>query len=441
MDRIADREQELFSKPVHTKILTDLAVDPNFDLDTFSESFSKWSLYREFIESIYNREAEKAVRRDISTNARIRFIGEVAFWLWTTRGGAVSFSLEELPAFDEFENYADIDDPEEIERIQREFLSGSILEKKDGDNFYFGHRSFAEYLVADRMLSEPPSSAEHAKYALAIGDGVVAFLDESGRDDDIRSWAKTLGDARGEIDLRYISFLADRFEGPAGLARELSPNSFWRNALMPFEKNFVHSEANYKSAMATIEDTNPTIFAWIYCWLAKEGSYKWRGERFDDERGYGFDYRVIQCLINSFFNGVRRVDKSFTTNSNYVGFRRICTDAIEVFDFSYGNEVQYQHQKLYEACRKELERSGIFFEETEHLAAPPINLAVEDVVEGLSHPARSNFDAFAKYARRFNHVTEVAVLPKKRSDTPHGEQNKTKHKRNKKRKFRTKARS
>lgn len=418
VDQIASREQELFSKPVHAKILTDLAVDPNFDLEHFSKSFSKWNLYKEFIESIYDREVQKSVRRDISVQARIRFIREIAFWLWTRRGAGVSFSLEDLPSFPELDILPELEDDDEVEKFQREYLAGSILEKKDGDHFYFGHRSFAEYLVADRMLSEIPSSATHSDYSLAFGDGVAAFVAEAGRDDEVRQWAHSLGDARGNIDLRYIQFIAERFGGLPGLVDQLSPGSFWHDALSPFSKDFLHTDKNYSVVIKQLFDTNPTVFSWLYCWLTKDGPYKWREERFCDENGYQFEYRIARALINSFFKGVKRTNKNFSTTAEYVGFRRICNASIEIYNFEYENEMQFRHQDLFEACRRELERSGIVIEQSESLAVPSMNLNVTAVVEGLSHPARGHFEAFAKFGGRFSNVTEVAKIPRRKQANP-----------------------
>ena len=41
-----------------------------------------------------------------------------------------------------------MDDPDDTTPVVRELLTGSILDRKAGDIFFFGHRSFAEFLVA-----------------------------------------------------------------------------------------------------------------------------------------------------------------------------------------------------------------------------------------------------------------------------------------------------
>lgn len=77
-NEIASLDPELYKKPVHSKILTDLAKDPNFDLSQFKSASSRWLLYQEFMSSLYDREAEKRNRSDISTNRRKTFLGDLA---------------------------------------------------------------------------------------------------------------------------------------------------------------------------------------------------------------------------------------------------------------------------------------------------------------------------------------------------------------------------
>ena len=174
INEIADRDPSLFSKPVHIKILTDLAADPSVDLSVFSQGGSRWLLYSEFISSLYDRELEKDARIPISHEVRLDFLVDLAFWLWSNKQKQTSFSSEELP--DELILEKISIDVSEIESAKRELLSGSILEMKANGVFFFGHRSFAEYLVAERLRTKTPKPHEHSIYASFLEDGVLSFF-------------------------------------------------------------------------------------------------------------------------------------------------------------------------------------------------------------------------------------------------------------------------
>ena len=97
VDKLADAEPEIFGKPVHAKILVDMASDPNVDLSRFADGITRWGLYEVFFSSLVERESEKEARRPISDAGRIAFLQEVAFWLWTKRAGSISFPAVDLP--------------------------------------------------------------------------------------------------------------------------------------------------------------------------------------------------------------------------------------------------------------------------------------------------------------------------------------------------------
>ena len=97
VNRLADHDPEVFSKPVHARILTDLAADPDVDLAPFALGVSRWSLYQVFFESLAEREVDKTARRPIRDAKRLDFLREIAFWLWLRKGGATSFSAHDIP--------------------------------------------------------------------------------------------------------------------------------------------------------------------------------------------------------------------------------------------------------------------------------------------------------------------------------------------------------
>jgi hypothetical protein len=232
VNALADLAKETFGKPVHAKILTDLGADPGFNLDRFGTGVTRWQLYEAFFETLVDRETEKSARKDISAKSRLEFIREIALWLWTAKGGSTSFQVGDLPV--ELMDKIPGGDSMEPEARVREYLTGSLLEKKSGDVFYFGHRSFAEFLVAQRTVSRPPSRSDHALYSMLFREGVEAFIVDGARADTLRGWAKTLSYADGTIRLEYLHMLAEKCGGLRKLRRELVSGSLWSDVLEQF---------------------------------------------------------------------------------------------------------------------------------------------------------------------------------------------------------------
>lgn len=221
---LASSDPEVFGRPVHLKILAELAADRDQDLTRLRHSPSRWSLYDEFFQSLARREAEKPARTPIGESDRLRFLAEVAFWLWRDRAAATSFVAEVIPD----SLLADLPDGDahEVEHKRREYLAGAFLERKAGDIYYFPHRSFAEFLVASRMLDHPPSAAEHTLYGTLAREGVLEFLRTPENEPRLRAWAETLASAQGSLRASYIGLLIDAFGGPNPLIQHI-PQTYW----------------------------------------------------------------------------------------------------------------------------------------------------------------------------------------------------------------------
>lgn len=138
--------KNLANRPVHLKMLVELL--PYLEYDFKDARIS--TLYSEFIDYVTNRELKKSVRRRFSTYKRRAFIRGLAWWMWNS-GNEDGVALANLDK-NLFRQYvADGDDPEDI---ARDLLTGSILESKNNAIFYFPHRSFLEYLVAEQLSKE-----------------------------------------------------------------------------------------------------------------------------------------------------------------------------------------------------------------------------------------------------------------------------------------------
>jgi len=233
---IADNDPDVFTKPVHSKILTELAVDPNLSLDRFKDGLSRWTLYEEFYRYLAAREGAKEARRDLSDRARLAFMRELAFWLWTSRNKATDFQPESLPD----ELFSDIQraHPSEMEDLRRELLSGSFLETKAAGVYYFPHRSFAEFLVADYIVRDGPKLANHIRNSSLFRDGVAEFLRSYPPSDRFLSWGETMSHARAKLDLGYLEFLARVSGGGKKLRRNVHVSSGWYYPLGLLDSSF-----------------------------------------------------------------------------------------------------------------------------------------------------------------------------------------------------------
>lgn len=203
--RLSDSEPGVFSKPVHLKILTEIAADPNIDLLSLETDFSKWKLYKLFIDCLIDREMSKTSRKDLSKGQRQEFLRNLCEWLWIDRQAQTSFGLASLPF-----NY------EEDEL--RELLIGAMLEKKDGDNYYFAHRSFPEFILAERIVINIGQPSSHSKNSNMFTDGVQSFLEDGLSADSYIEAFSSLSSASGEFSFQYITFLIENNKSnkPAG---------------------------------------------------------------------------------------------------------------------------------------------------------------------------------------------------------------------------------
>jgi hypothetical protein len=205
LDRIANDPElmTLVLRPVQAKMLADLAMDPGVQW----RSFSRYGLYAEFIERIIQREVEKPTRSAFAFDERLDFHRLLAWMLWTRAQGS-GFKLVDLPP-DFLGRFAREDlDIGDDSAIARDLISGSLLERKTGDSYFFPHRSFVEFLVADLLCSEEMDSTKLNAVSSSLNDEVADFIKESGRTGIVADWANLIDQIRGTISLRLMSLIA-----------------------------------------------------------------------------------------------------------------------------------------------------------------------------------------------------------------------------------------
>jgi hypothetical protein len=136
---------DLASRPVQLWMLMDLLPEYSGPIDRLTVAV----LYSEFIDLLLRREASKAARRAFTKEQRLRFTARLAYWMWQD-GQRSDFDLRRLPE-SLFEQHIKEAADEHPSDIKRDLVSGGFLDRKPPNVFYFPHRSFQEFLVAEEI--------------------------------------------------------------------------------------------------------------------------------------------------------------------------------------------------------------------------------------------------------------------------------------------------
>lgn len=160
---------DLSRRPVHLEMMAQILPNWTEPLASLNTTI----LYSAFIDHIILREQSRVSRSPLSQRQRRQFVTELAFWLWKSKT-VNNFRPEELPD-DLITPYRGTE--EDLEDVKRDLLCACFLETKQGLGFYFPHRSFQEFLVAEKirknLMENKISLPEASKY---ITEGVSEFL-------------------------------------------------------------------------------------------------------------------------------------------------------------------------------------------------------------------------------------------------------------------------
>lgn len=208
-------ESELLSRPVHTKMFVDVAANSDTDLS----NLSRFDLYNYFINYLINREVSKLSRGwALKSDDRRIFACDLAWFLWTdstSEGGGCR--LQDLPD-SLFQPYVPEGfDPQEV---KRDLLAGSFLEEKEAGTFYFAHRSFQEFLVAEYIWNfcDTGFSIDEQKefvnllQRVALTEEVLEFLIEGNSEETFASLSRLILTSRVSIEIEFLESLLE-YEG------------------------------------------------------------------------------------------------------------------------------------------------------------------------------------------------------------------------------------
>jgi hypothetical protein len=171
---------DILHRPVQSKMLAEIVNEPDIDL----AKLSRFTLYDLFIKKILRRETQKSARRGLSSDSRLQFMRQLAWWLWTDKKTrtftALDLPVELIQRFQPEETLA-------LEALRRELLVGSLVEErhtghflaeKTAGVFYFPHSTFTEFLVADYIMSKDFLSIDAKSLPGALYGEVPTFLHE-----------------------------------------------------------------------------------------------------------------------------------------------------------------------------------------------------------------------------------------------------------------------
>lgn len=263
----SDNHFELVRRPVHAKMLADLAMSTDVPIN----SFTRYQLYDHFTSQFFDRELDKGARVKVTVGERLKFLKHVSVLLWQQNRRAFNkteFTNSRLIPFLDEKNSS-----HPGSELIREFVVGSMLvtEKSHG-TYYFSHRSFQEYLVASELLSVDVWSTRNiAKYRYCFTTEILSFVDESGD-----AWRfmeglfQFLPDYEGYLPAPLLAYLVKGIEqninpsfgGPVVWAQQDKfPLSPWFTFLVGFKFSLHLPSGDYKvlDKLSFDDDTNKIL--------------------------------------------------------------------------------------------------------------------------------------------------------------------------------------
>jgi hypothetical protein len=212
----------LAQRPVQLKMIVEVLPSWEKGLDALTLT----ALYSEFIDLIIRREMGKRTRQRFSLTQRREFATNLAYFMWS-KGLGVGITLNTIP-----ENLFKLFDinTDSLDEIKRDLLSACFLEVKKPEGFYFPHRSFQEYLVAEKILSLLNARSFPFNEPLRINPEIQEFLvgqmghkDIAKFKDDVWSYQGTMQDWVIDVLLKLI----DNPEGHSLFEPQKLPSSPW----------------------------------------------------------------------------------------------------------------------------------------------------------------------------------------------------------------------
>ena len=212
-DLSSDRLADLAARPVQLKILAQVLPQWRGNISDLSVS----QLYGSFVDLVIAREQGKLNRQRFTRAQRRQFARELAFWLWTTgKGGRVEPGR--IPA-SLFPPPTDGDTPE---GVRRDMILACFLENKAGVTLYFPHRSFQEFLVAEKIVTALRGSAADIPMLVeAVTVDVAEFLSGLLEPGDLTALVRHLGSIHSHLPMSFLRLFIATEQAVRALASEV----------------------------------------------------------------------------------------------------------------------------------------------------------------------------------------------------------------------------
>jgi hypothetical protein len=216
--RLPDSDDGILSRPVQLKMFTKVSDE------CLSKEIvlNRYELYKRFIYNFITRESRKAARQptnDVLTKKDLRddgakFMQSMAWWLLTEKKEN-RFVAEEIP----IELIPDgIRAKREKSAAIREAIVGSVIEpvsktgvlgSKAKRYYYFPHKSYLEFLVANYLESHTFFRESYRKFISLVNHEILTFIEE-GPSTGVARLRDGVTYSRGTIDRRVIECTSDK---------------------------------------------------------------------------------------------------------------------------------------------------------------------------------------------------------------------------------------
>ncbi len=238
--------QELIKRPVHARMLVELSLSH----DKPMEAITRYHLYDKFINLFFEREFDKNARKNITIADRREFIELIAYHFWKLDGRR-GFHIREIKSIKH--NVEDLQIHNTGDDLHRELLIGSVLERKDDDYYYFGHRSFQEFLVASRFLGDSfIIENEFEGLAKTCNEEILAFITDGGNVTDfLEACNSSLQNYHGEIASVFIRFLIENYSSPVVSLSDIynDDSGPWCTYIRACRLGLLHYDETFKYAI------------------------------------------------------------------------------------------------------------------------------------------------------------------------------------------------
>jgi hypothetical protein len=195
--------EDLLKRPVHVSIVAELGSNPDFNF----EGFNEYLLYEHFIREMVERDGKKKARQGVPIEDRLKFQRELAWWSWSRLHAAQGFFLRRDIPKTLIEGLSDGRSADDEGKLN-EYIVSSLTEEKQAGALFFAHRSFQEFLVAERARLAPLSPRTLEEYSTFLTDDVLRYLRHSPDENFAIDWYEMLRDGEGPFSGTLLAFLA-----------------------------------------------------------------------------------------------------------------------------------------------------------------------------------------------------------------------------------------